>query len=76
MKIGVMRLFGKEWIVKKPLSLDGGDPFRNEAGTPLECKVVAKPAFEADVLKAIKAGTAKPGLREALRRFLRRPKAS
>ena len=60
MVIGVMKLFGKEWIARKPLSLDGGDPFGNGAGTPLACKLVAKPAFVADVLKAIKAGTAKP----------------
>lgn len=62
MVIGIMRIFGKEWTAKKPLSLDGGDPFRNGAGTPLACKLVAKPAFVADVLDAIKAGSAKPAL--------------
>lgn len=60
-----MRIFGKEWTAKKPLSLDGGDPFRNGAGTPLACKLVAKPAFVADVLDAIKAGSAKPALRRS-----------
>lgn len=58
MVIGIMRLFRKEWTAKKPLSLDGGDPFRKGAGTPLECKLVAKPALVADVLNAIKTGTA------------------
>ncbi|MCJ1344923.1 hypothetical protein MMC31_003128 [Peltigera leucophlebia] len=62
MVIGIMRLFRKGWTAKKPLSLDGGDPFRNGAGTPLACKLVAKPAFVADVLNAIKAGSAKPAL--------------
>ena len=60
MVIGIMRLFTKEWTAKKPLSLDGGDPFSSGAGTPLACKLVAKPAFVADVLNAIKAGSAKP----------------
>lgn len=63
MVIGSMRIFGKEWTAKKSLSLDGGDPFHNGAGTPLACKLVAKPAFVADVLDAIKAGSAKPALR-------------
>lgn len=58
MVIGIMRLFKKEWTTKNPLSLDGGDPFRDGAGTPLACKLVAKPAFVADVLDAIKAGSA------------------
>lgn len=74
MVIGIMRLFRKEWTAKKPLSLDGGDPFRNGAGTPLACKLVAKPAFVADVLNAIKAGSAKPALRGASRTS-REPKA-
>ena len=60
MVIGIMRLFGKEWIARKPLSLDGGDPFRNGASILLACNLVAKPAFVADVLDAIKAGTAQP----------------
>ena len=54
--IGAMKLFGKEWMAKKPLSLDGGDPFGGGAGKPLACKLVAKPAYVADVLKAIKDG--------------------
>ena len=58
MVIGIMRLFGKEWTAENPLSLDGGDPFGNGAGTPLACKLVARPAFVADVRNAIKAGTA------------------
>lgn len=60
MVIGIMRLFTKEWTTKKPLSLDSEDPFCNGTGTPLACKLVAKPAFVADVLDAIKAGSAKP----------------
>lgn len=75
MVIGIMRLFSKEWTAKKPLSLDGGDPFRNGAGTPLACKLVAKPAFVADVLNAINAGTAKPAL-SGSSRTSREPKAS
>ena len=62
MVIGVMRLFRKDWTAKKPPSLDGGDPFCDGAGTPLACKLVAKPAFVADVRNAIKAGSAKPAL--------------
>ena len=62
MKIGLMRLFGKEWIGRKPRSLDGGDPFRDGEGIPLACKLVAKPAFIADVLDAIKVGNAEPVL--------------
>ena len=53
MKIGMMRLYKEEWMERNPLSLDGGDPFRN--GTPLACKLIAKPAFKADVLDAIEA---------------------
>lgn len=64
MVIGVMRLFRKDWTAKKPLSLDGGDPFRNGAGTPLACKLFAKPAFIADVRDAIRAGSAKTALGE------------
>ena len=45
MVIGIMRLFGKEWTAKNPLWLDGGDLFDNGAGTPLACKLVARPAF-------------------------------
>lgn len=75
MVIGIMRLFSKEWTAKKPLSLDGGDPFRNGAGTPLACRLVAKPAFVADVLNAINAGTAKPAL-SGSSRTSREPKAS
>ena len=62
MVIGIIRLFGNEWTAIEPLSLDGGDPFRNGAGTPLACKLVAKPTFVADVFNAIQAGTAKPTL--------------
>lgn len=58
MKIGIMRLLTKEWTAKKPLSLNDGDPFRN--GTPLACKLVGKPAFEAVLLDVIEAGNAKP----------------
>lgn len=75
MVIGVMRLFRKEWTAKRPLSLDDGDPFRNRGGTPLAYKLVAKPAFIADVLNAIKAGTAKPAL-SGSSRIPREPKAS
>ena len=75
MVIGIMRLFRKEWTAKKPLSLDGGDPFCNGAGTPLACKLVAKPAFVPDVLNAIKAGSAKPAL-SGSSRTSREPKAS
>lgn len=60
MVIGIMRLFRKEWTANNPVSLDGGDPICSGAGTPLACKLVAKPAFVADVLNAIKAGSAKP----------------
>lgn len=58
MVIGIMRLFSKEWTAKKRLSLDGRDPFCDGAGTPLACRLVAKPAFVADVLDAIKAASA------------------
>ena len=58
MVIGIMRLFGTEWTAKNPLSLDGGDPFGNGTGTPLACRLVARPAFVANVRNAIKAGTA------------------
>ena len=75
MVIGIMRLFKKEWIAKKPLSLDGGDPFRDGAGTPLACKLVAKPAFVADVLNAIAAESAKPAPRQSSR-TLREAKAT
>lgn len=76
MVIGVMRLFGKEWTAKKALSLDGGDPFRNGAGTPLACKLVAKSALVADVLNAIKAGSADPAPLSGSSRTLRELKAS
>ena len=75
MVIGIMRLFTSEWTARKPLSLDGGDPFRNGAGTPLACKLVAKPAFVADVLNAIKAGTAKSAS-SGFSQTSREPKAS
>lgn len=75
MVIGVMRLFRKDWTTKKPLSLDDGDLFRNGAGTPLACKLVAKPAFVADVRNPIKAGSAKPALMGSSRTS-REPKAS
>ncbi|KAL9043873.1 MAG: hypothetical protein Q9214_002953 [Letrouitia sp. 1 TL-2023] len=75
MVIGIMRLFSKEWTANKPLSLDGGDPFLNGAGTRLACKLVAKPAFVVDVLNAIKAGSAKPAPSESSQTS-REPKAS
>lgn len=75
MEIRIMRLFTKVWTAQKPLSLDGGDPFRNGAGIPLPYKLVARPALVADVLNAIKAGTTEPGLRWATRTS-REPKAS
>ncbi|MCJ1394355.1 hypothetical protein MMC18_007233 [Xylographa bjoerkii] len=58
--VGVMKVFGKEWTVKQPPSLDGGDPFRtgSGAGTPLPAKVVGRPALLAEVLKAIQGGGA------------------
>ena len=60
MEIGIMRLITKAWTARSPLSLDGGDPFCSGAGTPLACKLFAKPALVADVLNAIKAGSARP----------------
>lgn len=75
MVIGVMRLFTKEWTARKPLSLDDGDPFCNGAGIPLTCKLVAKSAFVADVLNAIKAGRAKDTLSRSSWSF-KGPKAS
>ena len=55
--IGIQKLFGKEWTASaKPFSLDGKDPFKNGAGTPLALKLVTKPALVADVLNAIKVG--------------------
>ena len=43
--IGVQKLFGKQWLAKKPLTLDGGDPFKNAAlggGFPVQAIVTAK----------------------------------
>jgi hypothetical protein len=54
MMIGIMRLFGPEWTRRRPLSLEGGDPFRH--GTPLACRLVAKRALVPDVVETIKAG--------------------
>ena len=59
MVLGIIKLFGKEWTATNPLSLNGGDPFRNRAGTPLASKLIAKPAFVTDVVNAVKADTAK-----------------
>lgn len=66
MVIWIMRLFGKEWAAVNSLSLDGGDPFDNMAGTTLACKLIAKPAFVRDVGNAMKAGTTmtKGGMRQ------------
>lgn len=62
MVIGVMRLFGGEWMKRKPLGLDGGDSFGDGAGIPIACRLVARPAFIADVLNAIKADSVQPAL--------------
>lgn len=58
-EIGIMKLYGKEWTTKRPLSLDGGDPFRNGVGTPIPCMLFADPVFIADVHNAIDAERAK-----------------
>ncbi|KAI0437774.1 hypothetical protein F4803DRAFT_555658 [Xylaria telfairii] len=54
--IGLQRLFGREWTAKKPPSLDGGDPFQSGAGTPLQVRLVARPATKTEVMNAIQAG--------------------
>jgi hypothetical protein len=59
MVIGIMRIFGPEWTARRPLSLNDGDPFKNGAGNPLACRLVAKEALIPDVLNVIKAGKAK-----------------
>ena len=56
--IGVQKLFGKKWTTKRPLSLDGVDPFKNNVGSGKEiaAKLTAKPVLDADVVKAIGRG--------------------
>ena len=50
-----MKIVGKKWTGKQPLSLDLGDPFRTgmgAVGTPLAAKLVGKLVLTADVFKA------------------------
>ncbi|KAG8533042.1 uncharacterized protein KY384_001825 [Bacidia gigantensis] len=56
--IGLQKLYGKDWTTKKPFSLDGVDPFKNNvgSGTEIAAKLTAKPVLVADVVRAIGGG--------------------
>ena len=54
--IGVQKLFGRQWLAKTPLTLDGGDPFKStlDGASPVAAEVTAKPVAVADVVRAVK----------------------
>ena len=52
--IGVQRLFGKDWMAERPLSLDRGDPFTSGAGHLRATRLIAKPVHVDHAVQFIK----------------------
>lgn len=52
--IGVQPIFSEDWMDKRPLSLDRGDPFESSVWGPLEIRLIAQPAYLHEVVKAIR----------------------
>ncbi|KAG7010054.1 hypothetical protein G7Y79_00001g003260 [Physcia stellaris] len=50
--IGVQRLFGGDWTLQQPYSLDRGDPFTSGAGRAMATRLFAKPACFGEVVRA------------------------